>query len=126
MRCRLPDEWIELTGGGELSQLHEAPDMLQRQISRCVNKLVAKAWKRTVSKATHYGAVTQAQRFRDVADARCGDVYRAMPWIDSGELDLITHTMKKTLVTRFALNVPFGIRDTRSGRNLTAVVVQLT
>lgn len=34
-----PAQWVELTADGELSQLGDVPDRLQRHISRCKNRL---------------------------------------------------------------------------------------
>ena len=108
-----PANWVELTGGGEIQRLAETPDRMQRKVSRCVNRLVAAEYAKKVSSATHYGAVTQAQRYRDAGDAHCGDVYTAAPWLQTGELDISSYALKKTLITRFALDVPHGMRAPR-------------
>eukprot|EP01047_Picozoa_sp_COSAG01_P138012 COSAG01_NODE_68607_length_263_cov_1.414634_1_plen_66_part_10 len=55
---------------------------------------MARDYKRKVAKAGHYGAVGQAQRYRDAGDARCGDAYVATPWMQTGEMDLSSYALK--------------------------------
>ena len=106
-----PANWLELTGGGELTRLHETPNRMQRHVSRCLNKTKAKSYERQVAAATHYGAQTQGQRFRDAGDRFCGDCYTAMPWMPRGNLDFSSYAMKKTVITRFALDVPLCLQS---------------
>eukprot|EP01050_Picozoa_sp_SAG11_P013805 SAG11_NODE_1641_length_4530_cov_6.481607_5_plen_470_part_01 len=108
-----PANWLALTGGGNLAQLDACPDRMQRHVSRCINRTRAQEFSRRIAAADHYGAVAQAQRYRDAGDARCGDCYTATPWMETGEMDLSSFALKKTLVTRFALDVPLSMRAPR-------------